>query len=169
MVKVSLIVAAATNNTIGKDNDMPWKISSDLKYFKKVTMNKPVIMGRKTFESIGKPLPGRANIVITRDTTFTQEGVITAHSIEMALDVARGMADVKKEKEIMIIGGAQIYALTLPIADRLYLTRIHADIEGDAHFPELDEKEWLEYSREDHEKGEKDSHDHSFIVLDRIS
>ncbi|MDG1021544.1 MAG: type 3 dihydrofolate reductase [Emcibacteraceae bacterium] len=167
MVKVSLIVAAATNNTIGKDNDMPWKISSDLKYFKKVTMNKPVIMGRKTFESIGKPLPGRANIVITRDTTFTQEGVITAHSLEMALDVAHGMADVKKE--IMIIGGAQIYALTLPIADRLYLTRIHADIDGDAHFPELDEKDWLEYSREDHEKGEKDSHEHSFIVLDRIS
>ncbi|MCC3861343.1 type 3 dihydrofolate reductase [Pseudemcibacter aquimaris] len=169
MVKVSLIVAAAENRTIGKDNDMPWKISSDLKYFKKVTMNKPVIMGRKTFESIGKPLPGRTNIVITRDTGFTHEGVITAHSVEMALDVAHGMAEMRKEKEIMVIGGAQIYALTLPIADRLYLTRIHAEIEGDAHFPELDEKDWLEYSREDHSRGEKDSHDHSFIVLDRIS
>lgn len=169
MIKVSLIVAAAENGTIGKDNDMPWKISSDLKYFKKITMNKPVIMGRKTFQSIGKPLPGRANIVITRDTTFTQEGVITAHSVEMALDVARGMADVKKEKEIMVIGGAQIYALTLPIADRLYLTRIHASIDGDAHFPELNEKEWLEYSRGDMIAGEKDSHDYSFIVLDRIS
>lgn len=168
MVKVSLIVAAAENGTIGKDNDMPWRISSDLKYFKEVTMNKPVIMGRKTFQSIGKPLQGRANIVITRDTTFTHEGVITAHSIEMALVVARDMADVKKEKEIMIIGGAQIYALTLPIADRLYLTRIHAEIDGDAHFPELDEKEWLEYSREVHSAGDNDSHGHSFIVLDRI-
>lgn len=168
MVKVSLIVAAAENGIIGKDNDMPWKISSDLKYFKKTTLYKPVIMGRKTFESIGKPLPDRTNIVITRDTSFTREGVITAHSLEMALDVATGMAEVRGQREIMIIGGAQIYALSLPIADRLYLTRIHAEIEGDASFPDLDEKEWLEYSREDHEKGEKDSHDYSFIVLDRL-
>lgn len=168
MIKVSLIVAAAENGVIGKDNDMPWKISSDLKYFKKVTMNKPVIMGRKTFQSIGKPLPGRANIVITRDTGFTQEGVITAHSVEMALEVAKGMAEAKKVKEIMIIGGAQIYELTLPIADRLYLTRIHAEIEGDASFPDLDAAEWLEYSREDRKRGIKDSHNHSFIVLDRL-
>ncbi|MDG1708699.1 MAG: dihydrofolate reductase [Emcibacteraceae bacterium] len=168
MIKVSLIVAAAENGIIGKDNDMPWKISSDLKYFKKVTLYKPVIMGRKTYDSIGKPLPDRPNIVITRDTTFTREGVITAHTLEMALDVASSMAEAVGQREVMIIGGAQIYALSLPIADRLYLTRIHAEIEGDTSFPDLDEKEWLEYSREDHEKGEKDSHDYSFIVLDRL-
>jgi len=168
MIKTSLIVAVTENGVIGKDNDMPWKISSDLQYFKKVTMHKPIVMGRKTFQSIGKPLPGRVNIVITRDTKFAEEGVITAHSVEMALDVAKSMAEVKGLKEVMVIGGAQIYALCLPEADRLYFTRIHADIEGDAHFPELDPKEWLEYSREDHKAGEKDSHDYSFIVLDRV-
>ncbi|MBT6032845.1 MAG: type 3 dihydrofolate reductase [Kordiimonadaceae bacterium] len=168
MIKTSLIVAATENGVIGKDNDMPWKISSDLQYFKKITMNKPIIMGRKTFQSIGKPLPGRVNIVITRDTNFVVDGVITAHSVDMALDVAKGMAGSKGLKEIMVIGGAQIYALCLPQADRLYLTRIHAEIEGDAYFPELDAKDWLEYSSDRHKAGEKDSHDYSFIVLDRI-
>ena len=168
MIKTSLIVAAAENGIIGKDNDMPWKISSDLQYFKKITMHKPIIMGRKTVDSIGKPLPGRVNIVITRDATFTAEGVITAHSVEMALDVAKSMAEVKGLKEVMIIGGAQIYALCLPEADRLYLTRIHAEIEGDTSFPVLDPNEWLEYSSEHHSAGEKDSHDYSFKVLDRI-
>ncbi|MDA0708114.1 MAG: type 3 dihydrofolate reductase [Proteobacteria bacterium] len=168
MIKVSLIVAASENGTIGKDNNMPWKISSDLQYFKKVTMNKPIIMGRKTFQSIGIPLPGRVNIVITRDTNFTREGVITAHSIDMALDVAKSMAENKGVDEVMIIGGAQIYALFLPHADRLYLTRIHAQIEGDTYFPELKKSDWIEYSSIRHEAGEKDSHDYSFIVLDRI-
>ena len=168
MIKTSLIVAATENGVIGKDNDMPWKISSDLRYFKNITMNKPIIMGRKTFQSIGKPLPGRVNIVITRDTSFAVDGVITAHSVEMAIDVAKSIAEVKGLKEIMIIGGAQIYALCLPEADRLYLTRIHAEIEGDAHFPDLDAKDWLEYSSERRTAGEKDSHDYSFIVLDRI-
>lgn len=168
MIKTSLIVAAAENGVIGKDNEMPWKISSDLQYFKKITMDKPIIMGRKTFDSIGRPLAGRVNIVITRDTAFARAGVITAHSVEMALEVAKGMAEHKKLKEVMVIGGAQIYALCLPEADRLYLTRIHADIEGDAHFPELDASEWLEYSRESHTASEKDSHDFSFIVLDKL-
>jgi len=168
MVRISLIVAAAENGVIGKNNDMPWKISSDLQYFKKTTMNKPIIMGRKTFESIGKPLPGRTNIVITRDTGFGAEGVITAHSAQMALEVAKSIAEVKGHKEVMVIGGAQIYELCLPEADRLYLTRIHAEIEGDTYFPELKASQWLEYSREDHYAGEKDSHDYSFIVLDRI-
>lgn len=168
MIKTSLIVAVSENGIIGKDNGMPWKISSDLQYFKKVTMDKPVIMGRKTFESIGKPLPGRVNIVITRDTNFTAEGVITAHSVDMALDVAKSMAEVKKLKEVMVIGGAQIYELCLPEADRLYLTRIHAEIDGDTSFADLNPKDWIEYSREDHKAGDKDSHDYSFIVLDRV-
>ncbi len=168
MIKVAQIVAAAENGVIGKDNDMPWKISSDLQYFKKVTMHKPVIMGRKTFDSIGKPLPGRTNIVITRDTNFTAEGVITAHSVEMALDVAKSMAEAKGLKEVMVIGGAQIYALCLPETGRLYLTRIHAEIDGDTYYPDLNPDEWQDLDREDHVAGEKDSHDHSFLVLDRV-
>ena len=168
MIKLCLVVAVTENGVIGKDNDMPWKISSDLQYFKKITMGKPIIMGRKTYQSIGRPLPGRVNIVVTRDTTFAEEGVITAHSLDMALEVGKSLAEAKGLKEVMVIGGAQIYGLCLPEADRLFLTRIHAKIEGDTYFPDLDKKEWLEYSSERHVAGEKDSHDYSFLVLDRI-
>lgn len=168
MVKIALIVAAAENGVIGRDNKMPWHISSDLKYFKATTLHKPVIMGRKTFKSIGKPLPERTNIVLTRDTNFAEEGVIPAHTLEMALDLATSMAQASRASEVMIIGGAEIYKLALPQADRLYLTRIHAEIKGDASFPEIDPDDWLEYSNDRHEAGEKDSHDYSLIVLDRI-
>jgi dihydrofolate reductase len=168
MIKVSIIVAAAENGIIGKDNDMPWRISSDLQYFKKVTMNKPVIMGRKTFESIGKPLPGRVNIVITRDISFVAEGVIIANNIDSALKVAKDTAKAKEVNEVMVIGGAQIYQLFLPIANRLYLTRIHGSIIGDTSFPDLDSKEWIENFCEDHQAGNKDSHDYSFTILDRV-
>lgn len=168
MVKLSLIVAMAENGVIGKDNALPWKISSDLKYFKKMTMGKPIIMGRKTFQSIGKPLPGRVNIVITRDKTFSVEGVITALSLEMALEVGLNMARVKKVDEVMVIGGAEIYQLCLPEADRLYLTRVHGDVTGDTTFPALNSDDWLEYSHKRYKAGEKDSHDYSLIVLDRV-
>ncbi|WP_417319502.1 type 3 dihydrofolate reductase [Emcibacter sp.] len=168
MVKISLIVAMAENRVIGKDNALPWHISSDLKYFKEQTMGKPVIMGRKTYESIGKPLPGRTNIVITRDTSFSPEGVIPAFELEMALDVAQGIAEAKGLDEVMVIGGAQIYELVLPQANRLYLTLVRGDVEGDAWFPELEMSEWVEHSREDHQAGEKDSHAYSILVLDRI-
>ncbi|PCJ36966.1 MAG: hypothetical protein COA93_00490 [Alphaproteobacteria bacterium] len=167
-VKLSLIVAVAENGVIGRDNDLPWKISSDLKYFKEKTMGKPIIMGRKTFQSIGRPLPGRVNIVITRDKTFAPEGVITAFSLEMALDVAKNLALAKGMDEVMVIGGAQIYELTLPDADRLYLTRVHGEIDGDTHFPALNPDDWLEASSEKFKRGEKDSHDYSLIVLDRV-
>jgi len=168
MVKLSLIVAIAENGIIGKDGGLPWHISSDLKYFRKTTMGKPIIMGRKTFQSIGHPLPGRVNIVITRDTGFAAEGVITAHSLDMALEVGTSLALVKKIDEIMVIGGAEIYRLTLPDADRLYLTRVHGEVEGDTHFPALDPDNWLEYSSERFPAGEKDSHDYSLIILDRV-
>lgn len=168
MVKLSLIVAVAENGVIGNKNELPWKISSDLKYFKEKTMGKPIIMGRKTFQSIGRPLPGRVNIVITRDSGFVPEGVITAHTLEMALDVGKNMALVKGVDEVMVIGGAQIYDLTLPDADRLYLTRVHGDIEGDTFFPPLKSDDWLEAAVERHDAGEKDSHDYSLIVLDRV-
>ena len=168
MVKLSLIVAMAENGVIGKDNGLPWKISSDLKYFKEMTLGKPIIMGRKTFQSIGKPLPGRVNIVITRDVTFTAEGVITAHTLEMALEVGLNMALVKNVDEVMVIGGAQIYELCLPDADRLYLTKVHGTVEGDTSFPDINSDDWLECSSESFKAGEKDSHDYSLIVLDRI-
>ncbi|PCI51514.1 MAG: dihydrofolate reductase [Alphaproteobacteria bacterium] len=167
-VKLSLIVAVAENGVMGKDNDLPWRISSDLKYFKETTMGKPIIMGRKTFQSIGRPLPGRVNIVITRDKTFTAEGVITALSLEMALEVAMNMALVKGVDEVMVIGGAEIYKLCLPGADRLYLTRVHGDVEGDTYFPTLNSDDWLKASSERFTAGEKDSHDYSLIVLDRV-
>lgn len=168
MVKLSLIVAVAENGVIGKDNGLPWKISSDLKYFREITMGKPIIMGRKTFQSIGRPLPGRINIVITRDTTFAPEGVITAHSLEMALEVGMNLALVKKVDEVMVIGGAQIYDLCLPEADRLYLTRVHGDVSGDAVFPPLNSGDWLEASAERFTAGKNDSHDYSIIVLERV-
>ncbi|PHZ84956.1 dihydrofolate reductase [Paremcibacter congregatus] len=168
MVKLSMIVAVAENGVIGKDNDLPWKISSDMKYFKETTMGKPVIMGRKTFQSIGRPLPGRTNIVITRDTGFAPEGVIPAFTLEMALEVGKSLAEAKGLDEVMVIGGAEIYKLCLPDADRLYLTRVHGDVEGDATFPELDPEDWLESNSTRHKAGEKDSHDYSLIVLDRV-
>ncbi|MFC7049071.1 dihydrofolate reductase [Emcibacter nanhaiensis] len=167
-VKVSLIVAMAENRVIGKDNTLPWRISSDLQYFKEKTMGKPVIMGRKTFDSIGQPLPGRTNIVITRDTSFGPEGVIPAFEPEMALDVGQSLAAAKGLEEVMVIGGAQIYDLVMPQADRLYLTLVKGQVEGDALFPEFEHHEWLEYSREDRLAGEKDSHDYSLLVLDRL-
>ncbi|MCF8473137.1 MAG: dihydrofolate reductase [Emcibacter sp.] len=169
MVKLSLIVAISENGVIGKDNALPWKISSDLKYFKEKTMGKSVIMGRKTFQSIGRPLPGRTNIVITRDATFTAEGVITALSLEMALDVGLNLALSKGLDEVMVIGGAEIYNLCLPDADRLYLTRVHGEVSGDAYFPDLCGDDWLEQFHEKFKAGEKDSHDYSLIVLDRVS
>ncbi|WP_138379410.1 type 3 dihydrofolate reductase [Luteithermobacter gelatinilyticus] len=168
MVRVSLIVAMARNRVIGKDNAMPWHIPSDLKYFKEQTLGKPVIMGRKTFQSIGGPLPGRPNIVITRNTAFAPEGVIVAHDLDMALEVATNLAEAKGIDEVMVIGGAEIYELTLPLADRLYLTRVEAEPEGDAYFPEIDPREWIERSRKECKAGEKDSCDYSFIVLDRL-
>lgn len=168
MVKLSLIVAVAENGVIGKNNNLPWKLSSDLKYFKARTMGRPIIMGRKTYQSIGKPLPDRVNIVITRDVTFAEEGVITAHTLDMALEVGKNLALARGVDEVMVIGGAEIYALTLPDADRLYLTRVHGDVEGDVFFPDLDPDDWLEASHEHFGAGEKDSHDYSLIVLDRV-
>ncbi len=142
---ISLIVAASTNNVIGNDGELPWRLSDDLKRFKAVTMGKPIVMGRKTFESIGRPLPGRQNIVITRQGNFSADGCDVVQSIEQAVDVAGG-AD-----EIMVIGGSEIYAAFLPIADRIYLTRVHTEVEGDAFFPNLDETVWRDSASEDYE------------------
>jgi len=139
---ISLIVAVSTNNVIGADGDLPWRLSDDLKRFKAVTMGKPIVMGRKTYESIGRPLPGRQNIVITRQGDFMADGCDVVRSTADAVEVAGG-AD-----EIMVIGGSQIYAAFLPLAERIYLTRVHTEAEGDVFFPPLDKEEWRESASE---------------------
>lgn len=144
MAITSLIVAVADNGVIGSNNQLPWRISADLKYFKQVTLGKPIIMGRLTFESIGKPLPGRTNIVMTRDTRWQADGVERASDLTEALAIANKIADASALEEVMIIGGASIYREALPQADRLYLTRVHTQVDGDAFFPELDLSEWRE-------------------------
>lgn len=167
-VKISLIVAMAENRCIGKDNHMPWHISDDLKRFKSLTTGHPVIMGRKTFESIlgylKKPLPARDNIVISR-SGFTNDFDVSVYSdINAAIDYAMALAKKKALHEVYIIGGAQIYTQSIKLADRLHLTKVHRAVDGDAFFPEFNHDEWIETKREDHLE-----HDppYSFITLDR--
>jgi dihydrofolate reductase len=137
---IALIVAAARNHVIGRDNQLPWRLLEDLQHFRAVTWGKPIIMGRKTYESIGKPLPGRTNIVVTRQQDWAAEGVMVAHDVPAALALAQGLEN--PSGEIMIIGGAQIYIESLPLARRIYLTRLGVDVEGDAYFPALLPSEW---------------------------
>ncbi|MFC6670888.1 dihydrofolate reductase [Marinobacterium aestuariivivens] len=143
-MKLAVIVAQARNRVIGIDNRLPWHLPADLKYFKEVTSGKPVIMGRKTFESIGRPLPNRHNIVVTRDSGWHHEGVRTASSLPEAVEMARAYAEEANVDEVMVIGGAQIYAQALPLADMLYVTEVQLEPEGDAVFPELLASEWAE-------------------------
>lgn len=166
-MKISLIVAMGTNRVIGKDNGLLWHLPNDLKFFKTKTMGKPMIMGRNTFDSIGKPLPGRTNIVVTRSQTYTPAGVTITHSLEDALALAHDVAIKDSADEIMIIGGAQIYKQSCALADRIYLTQVHATLEGDAFFPEFNINEWQEVAREDFKACEKNPLDYSFIILDK--
>jgi dihydrofolate reductase len=142
---ISLIVAAATNGTIGSDGELPWHPPDDLRNFKRLTTGKPIVMGRKTFDSIGRPLPDRRNVVITRDPDFVAAGCDVVTSPEAALELLRDVA------EIMVIGGGQIYGVFLPLADRVYLTRVRAEVDGDVVFPELDENEWTQISSDSHD------------------
>lgn len=152
----------ADNRVIGIENRLPWKLPSDMQWFRNNTMGKPIVMGRKTFESFGaKPLKGRQNIVVTRDPSFHAEGVTVANSIDDALTAA-GSVD-----EIMIIGGASFYKQMLPHADRLYVTQVHMQAEGDAWFPEYDETSWHEVSRIDCHADERNPHDHTFVIYER--
>lgn len=162
-MKVALICAMADNRVIGKDNQTPWHLPNDMKHFKEVTMDHPVIMGRKTYESIGRPLPGRRNIVITRQEDLKIEGCDVVHSLEEALELAKG----DSPKEIDVIGGEQIYSLALPLADRIYLTIVHADIEGDAYFPEFSEEEWVGVEREEHPSDEDHPYAFTFVTYTR--
>ena len=168
-MRISLIVALTENRVIGLDGAMPWHLSEDLKYFKRVTMGAPIIMGRKTFDSIGRALPGRANIIITRDTNYSVEGVDVAHDLESAIDTASSVAESQGKDEIFVIGGAQIYALALAQADRLYLTEIHQTCAGDAFFPEIQACDWLEIERDARTPETPDGPAYSFVVLDRTA
>ena len=162
-MRVSLVVAMAPNRVIGQDGALPWRLPADLKNFKRVTLNKAVIMGRKTWASLPiRPLPDRYNIILTRRVDFQVNGGTVVHGLDQAFDVALG-AD-----EIMVIGGEEVYRLALPRADRIYLTEVGGCFDGDAKFPDLDPAEWREVSREDHTAvGEHPAH--SFLVLERVS
>ncbi len=158
---ISLIVAASTNNVIGFKGDLPWRLSGDLKRFKALTMGKPIVMGRKTYESIGRPLPGRQNIVVTRNPDFVAEGCDVVSSVDAAIEAA-GDAE-----EIMIIGGSNIYDAFLPRAHRIYLTRVQAEVEGDTFFPELMPSEWREAAVEKYGADESNDHDVVFSTFER--
>ncbi len=165
-MKLSMIVAVAENGVIGRNNSLPWYLPNDLKYFKQTTMGKPVIMGRKTYESIGKPLPGRTNIVITRQADYQPEGVKVVNSVEAAKELAESVCLIDGQDEAMIMGGAEIYALSLPYTDRLYLTEVHADVQGDAFFPEYDKSRWQEVAREDFAAEGPNPYSYSFVVYE---
>ncbi|GAA4730059.1 dihydrofolate reductase [Flavisolibacter ginsenosidimutans] len=160
---ISLLVAASENNVIGKDNKLPWHLPDDLKYFKNLTWAMPILMGRKTFDSIGKPLPGRKSIVITRNNDWGHEGVDVVHSIEAAVEKAKEYG----AKEIFVIGGAEIFKTSLPNANRIYLTRIHHPFDGDVFFPVINEKEWTLVSKRYCEKDAKNAYDHTYQVWER--
>ena len=171
-MKLSLIVALARNHVIGIDNKLPWYLPNDLKYFKQVTMGKAIIMGRKTYESIGKPLPGRTNIIITRQTDYQPPGrtdsVKVVASLQEARDLAENLALINGQDEALIIGGAEIYAQALPLVERMYLTEVHAEVDGDAYFPSFDRSQWKALAREDFAAEGGNPYDYSFVVYERV-
>jgi dihydrofolate reductase len=165
--KVSLIAAVAENGVIGKDGQLPWHIRSEFRYFKNTTIGKPIVMGRRSFESLGKPLPERANIIVTRDPNFTAAGAIVTHTLEDGIRIAQEIAEKDGVDEIFIGGGADIYRLSLPGADRLYLTEVHMTPEGDTLFPAFDRSEWQEVKREFHKARDGETADYTITVLER--
>lgn len=165
--KIVLVVAAARNGVIGRDGDLPWRLPSDLKRFKQLTLGKPVLMGRKTWESIGRPLPGRPNIVITRDATFSASGAAVVSSLDEGLAAARREAERLGVDEICVIGGGQVYAQAFDRADILHVTHVEADVEGDTRFPEIDPAVFEKLLEEPIPQGEKDSHAMRFVTWRR--
>ena len=158
---ITLVVAHTENRVIGRDGGMPWHLPADLAHFKRVTMGKPMIMGRRTFDAIGKALPGRRSIVVTRDRSWSAPGVEVAHSIDDALDLC------KHDGEIMVVGGGELFRDLLPRATRIHQTIIHTTLDGDTHFPELDRGVWHETSRETRPQDERNAYGLSFIELER--
>lgn len=157
---ITIVVAIAQNHAIGKDNKLLWHLPNDLKHFKTITSGGTVIMGRKTYDSVGKPLPNRRNIIITRQS-ITIDGCEVINSLDEALALC------KTEQEVFIVGGAEIYKMAMPVTNRIYLTIVHHDFEGDTYFPEIEENNWKETEREDHQPDEKHKYSYSFITLER--
>jgi dihydrofolate reductase len=168
-ISVELVIAVARNGVIGRDGGLPWRLSTDMKRFKAITMGNPIIMGRKTFQSIGRALPGRVNIVVTRDARFEAEGATVAASIQAALDVAKEAARSSGGNRVCVIGGGEIYRLFLPLADCVHLTHVESEPEGDTVFPTLNAAEWTVESEENVPAGEKDSVATRYVVYRRKS
>ena len=164
---LTLVVAAAENGVIGRNNQLLWRLKTDLRRFRELTWGRPMIMGRKTFESIGKPLPGRETIVLTRDPAFSATGVHVAGTWDEALAKSSALAEIMGSSEIAVVGGAEIYALALPHVQKIFLTNVHAAPEGDAMFPVLDRSIFREMNRRDHPKGPDDEYSFTFIDLER--
>jgi dihydrofolate reductase len=160
-MRISIIVAAAANGVIGLENGLPWRMPTDMRRFKALTMGHALVMGRKTYDSVGRPLPGRRNVVITRRTDWQPEGVEVVHSLYEALRLAAG------DSEVFIAGGGEIFAQALPVTDRIYLTRIEASFPGDAFFPELDAETWRIVEQEHHDASDEDPYPFTFETLER--
>ncbi len=166
--KVVLVAAVAENGVIGRGGTLPWRLKSDMQHFRRLTIGRPVVMGRKTYESIGKPLKDRTNIVITRDSGFVADGVVVANSLETAMDMARGDARQRGADSIAIIGGAGIFSKCLALADRLEITLVHAAPAGDTFFPSIDRKMWREIARVRQDAAPGDDADVSFVTYERV-
>ena len=163
---IALIWAMSENRVIGRDNTLPWRLPNDMKNFMAVTMGKPVVMGRKTLESMKAPLPGRTNIVLTTNQSWQRQGVEICHDLEAALEIGQSQCQRDGQAEVMVIGGADIYALALPVATRLYVTHVHADIAGDVYFPEFDLSRWQIVSQQRHDADERHSYDFTLAVYE---
>jgi dihydrofolate reductase len=166
-MKLSLICAMAENRVIGRNNSLPWHLSEDLKYFKASTMGHCIIMGRKTWESIGRPLPGRTSIVVSRNPDYQAEGAKVVQSLDEAIKLAESVAEIDGREEAFVIGGAGLYAAALPKAQRFHLTRVHAEVEGDTYLEEFDESQWREVKRTEYSHDDSNPYDYSICLLER--
>jgi len=161
-MNISIIVAMSSNGVIGREGELPWHLSADLKHFKTITMGKPIVMGRITHESIGRPLPGRENIILSRDPAYQAKGCTVFNDLD---DIFQRCSEFD---EIMIVGGSDLYARALPLAGKLFITEVHTEIEGDTCFPEFDRAQWQETERQDFSADEKNEFDYSFVVLEKV-
>jgi dihydrofolate reductase len=169
MVPITIVAALAENGVIGRDNGLPWRLKSDMVHFRAITMGKPLVMGRKTFLSIGRPLPGRTTIVVSRDHTFAAPGIVIAPSIEAGLTVAQGDALRRGVECVIVAGGADLYAQTIPLADRLHITYVHRAVDGDAYFPAIDRSVWQETARNERAAAAGDDAAFAFVTYRRAT
>ncbi|MEM8936147.1 MAG: dihydrofolate reductase [Pseudomonadota bacterium] len=168
MIRISLIAAVSKNGVIGVDGDLPWRISDDLKHFKKLTLGKPLITGRKNFVSIGRPLPGRDTVIVTRAQDYSVDGAIVVTDLDAAFSAARECAQRRGVDEIMVMGGGEIYQQTIGLADRIYLTRVDVEIDGDVFFPDIDSAQWRETVIGSAAESERNDYACEFVILDRV-